>query len=106
MYGESILVRIVEVGAGIAAIVLYLLIWRTTRIGGFGLMAALRVAALLQWLLLTVFASSGFGGFGSFATYISMALSIGYALALWNIYTHMRRIWAPVETPAANSTIT
>ena len=96
--------RIVEFGAGGVEAVLFFLIWRTTRVGGFAALAGLRVANLVNWLLVMATSSAGMGIGVSLFGFVGMALSIGYVAAVWNVYTHMKRIWAPVETPAAGGT--
>lgn len=91
--------RLLEMGVLVAALVFTVMVWRVTRIGGFGVLAALKVVYLLQMLLLPVLGTSAVGiVYNPFA---SLVLGIVGALAMWNIYTHVRRIWAPAESPPA-----
>ena len=95
MYTYPLVLRLLEMGALLAALAFTVLIWRTTRIGGFGVLAALKIAFVLQMLAFSLLGPERFGLV--YSPYVSLLLGIVGALAMWNIYTHVRRIWAPAE---------
>ena len=100
MAGSSsfFLVRLGEFGLSVAALVLLVMIWRMTRIGGFGLLAALRGVHLLQMLVLTVLSPSS-PTYWFFYSALNLTLSAVGVFAIWMIYFDLRRIWTPAETP-------
>ena len=105
MFGMSLVPRVLEFAASLVVFVLFVLVWRQTRIGGFGALAALRGVSMMQWLGLQALSGSG-GGMGAMSFYLwfSVLLAAAQAFAVWNIYTHVKRIWAPAEAPPATVT--
>jgi hypothetical protein len=91
--------RLLEVPMSLATILLFVLTWRITRIGGFGLLALARGLYLLQMLAISLMGLSGGGSSWMFISLVGLVLDAVGVFAVWNIYTHMKRIWAPVETP-------
>ena len=104
MEGSYLLFRLIEVPLSLATIVLFFLIWRTTRIGGFGLLALVRALYLAQMLAIYVMGLAGMSPW-MLVSVFGLLLDAVSVFAVWNIYTHMKRIWAPVEAspPAASS---
>jgi hypothetical protein len=98
MNGSYMIFRLLEVPMSLAAILLFVLTWRITRIGGFGLLALVRGFYLLQMLAISLLGLNG-GSSWMFISLVGLVLDAVGVFAVWNIYTHMKRIWAPVETP-------
>jgi hypothetical protein len=99
MNGSYMIFRLLEVPMSLAAILLFVLTWRITRIGGFGLLALVRGFYLLQMLAISLLGLNGGGSSWMFISLVGLVLDAVAVFAVWNIYTHMKRIWAPVETP-------